>query len=100
VPLERLLPLFTTGPARIGGLGGGGRLAAGEPAHVVAFDPDAAWIVDVRALQYRNKVSPWNGRTLRGLVRTTWVHGAVAWDGERVVARVGRELLADTEVLR
>lgn len=100
VPLERLLPLFTIGPARIGGLGGRGRLAAGEPAHVVAFDPDAAWIVDAQALQYRNKVSPWNGRSLHGLVRTTWVHGHAAWRDGALVGRAGREVLTGAEALR
>ncbi len=100
VPLERLLPLFTTGPARIGGLGGRGRIAAGEPAHLVAFDPDATQTVHQQDLEYRNKMSPWDGRTLSGVAVTTWVHGAVAYRaGEGVIARNGREVLAEPATL-
>lgn len=100
IPLERLLPLFTTGPARIGGLAGRGRLAAGEPAHLVAFDPDAAYTVRADELEYRNKMSPWDGRTLTGVVDATWVRGTLAYrSGEGVIARPGRELLAEPATL-
>lgn len=95
IPLERLVPLFTAGPARIAGFPARGRLAAGEPAHLVAFDPDAQWRVDAAELQYRNKLSPWHGQTLDGLVAATYVHGALAYTPERgVLARGGREILA------
>jgi allantoinase len=100
IPLERILPLFTTGPTRIGGLGGRGRLAAGEPAHLVAFDPDAVHTVRAAELEYRNKMSPWDGRTLHGIVHTTWVHGVPAYRaGEGVLTRAGREILAEPATL-
>lgn len=95
VPLERLVPLFTAGPARIAGFPARGRLAAGEPAHLVAFDPDAEWTVDAAELQYRNKLSPWHGRTLAGVVAATYVHGGLAYTpDDGVTARAGREILA------
>ncbi|MFG6444482.1 allantoinase AllB [Microbacterium sp. P07] len=97
IAIERLLPLFTTGPARIGGLGGRGRLAAGEPAHLVAFDPDAAHPVDAAKLEYRNKMSPWHGQTLRGAVEATYVHGGLAYSAtDGVAERRGREILAES----
>ena len=40
IALEDLLPLFTTGPARVAGLTGLGALEVGAPAHLVAFAPD------------------------------------------------------------
>ncbi|MEU1971823.1 allantoinase AllB [Microbacterium sp. NPDC019599] len=95
IPLERILPLFTSGPARIGGLGTRGTLAVGEPAHLAVFRPDAPWTVRAADLEYRNKLSPWDGATLHGRVEATWVHGALAYDGA-VVARNGREILAST----
>jgi allantoinase len=99
IPLERLVPLFTTGPAAIAGhpsrgTPASGRIAAGAPAHLVAFDPDAEWTVRADALEYRNKLSPWDGRTLAGRVQGTWVHGALAWTPDAgALARAGREIL-------
>ncbi|GAA1704004.1 allantoinase AllB [Microbacterium sediminicola] len=95
IALEAVLPLMTTGPARIGGLGGRGTLAVGEPAHLVAFRPDAEQVVSAGALEYRNKLSPWDGATLRGEVAATWVHGALGFTPEGGIAgRGGREILA------
>lgn len=95
IPLERILPLLTTGPARIGGLTGRGRIAVGAPAHLAVFRPDAAFTVRAAELEYRNALSPWDGATLTGVVDETYVHGALAYRrGEGVVAREGREILA------
>ncbi|MGP3533464.1 allantoinase AllB [Microbacterium sp. RD1] len=100
VPIERLLPLVTVGPARIAGLGGRGRIAAGEPAHLVAFDPDQTRTVRARELEYRNKLSPWDGRMLRGVVASTWVNGVPAYRrGEGILARAGREILGEPATL-
>ncbi|WP_243076038.1 allantoinase AllB [Microbacterium sp. SS28] len=93
IRLERILPLFTTGPARIAGLGTRGTIAIGEPAHLVDFRPHESWTVRAADLEYRNKLSPWDGATLRGLVAETYVHGALAYRGG-VAARRGREILA------
>lgn len=48
-------------------------------------------------LEYRNKLSPWDGATLTGVVEETWVHGQPAYRrGAGVLARGGREILAPT----
>jgi allantoinase len=95
IPLQTLLPLFTTGPARVAGLGSRGRIAVGEPAHLVAFDPDAGFTVRAEDLEYRNKLSPWDGSHLSGVVHQTWVHGESAYRlAAGVARRGGREILA------
>lgn len=95
IPLERILPLFTTGPADLVRLGDQGRIAPGAPAHLAAFAPDRERTVDAARLQYRNKLSPWHGTTLRGVVTETYLHGRVVYrDGEGVLAREGRDVLA------
>lgn len=99
IRLEDLLPLFTTGPARIAGLDGLGAIAPGAPAHLVAFAPDDAFVVDAAALEYRNPVSPWHGQTLVGAVRETWLRGVSVYRrGEPVTRRAGRELLPTAAV--
>jgi allantoinase len=98
IRLEQILPLMTTGPSRIAGLGTRGTIAAGEPAHLAVFLPDETEVIDAAALEYRNKMSPWHGQTLTGVVAATYVHGVPVYRrGQPVAARVGRELIAGVE---
>nr|BFE88762.1 hypothetical protein GCM10020093_113630 [Planobispora longispora] len=62
-------------PAALAGLAGKGTIAEGGDADLVAFDPGAALTVDAAALHHRNPVTPYHGRTLTGVVRTTWLRG-------------------------
>ncbi|MEH1128289.1 allantoinase AllB [Micromonospora sp. CPCC 206061] len=62
-------------PAEIAGLRRKGRIAPGYDADLVAFDPLASFTVDADALHHRNPVTPYHGRTLQGVVRTTWLRG-------------------------
>jgi len=57
-------------------LGGKGKIAVGYDADMVVFAPEATVVVDVNQLQHRNKVSPYDGRELHGLVRRTVLRGA------------------------
>lgn len=98
IALEHLIPLMTTGPARIAGLGARGTIAVGQPAHLAVFRPGESITIDAADLEYRNPVSPWHGRTLTGLIETTYVHGEPVYRrGEPVVARPGREIIAAIE---
>ncbi|MBO3102081.1 allantoinase AllB [Cellulomonas fengjieae] len=96
VPLEALLPLLTTGPARVAGVAAG-TLAVGAPAHLVAFAPDDERVIDVHTLEHRNPVSPYDGATVAGAVRTVWLHGDVVVSAGRVTGPGrGRVLLPET----
>lgn len=66
---------MSRGPAALVGLSHKGSIAPGKDADLVAFDPDATFTVDPGALEHRNPVTPYAGRTLRGTVRTTWLRG-------------------------
>lgn len=80
VPVETLLPLFTTGPARIAGMDGAGEIAVGTPAHLVEFAPAERFLVRAAELRHRHPLSPYEGRELTGRVRRTWLHGVVVHD--------------------
>jgi dihydroorotase len=76
--LPHAIDLMTRRPAALLGLPAG-TLAAGAAADICLFDPDEAWTYDVKRGQSKSGNSPWNGRELRGRVRTTIVDGRVVY---------------------
>ena len=64
-----------SGPARFVGLPRKGSLASGCEANFVVFAPEDSFAVDVQALQHKNPLTPYDGRTLLGVVRSTWLRG-------------------------
>jgi allantoinase len=75
VPLADVVRWMAAGPAAVAGVAGKGSLAVGADADLVAFAPDATFAVDPAALRHRHPVSPYAGRTLRGVVRASWLRG-------------------------
>jgi allantoinase len=86
-------------PAQLAGLAGKGRIAAGCDADLVAFAPDASFVVEPGMLAHRHKVTPYAGRRLTGVVRRTWLRGReifgpeIAGTGEASAAGPAGELL-------
>jgi dihydroorotase len=72
--LTTLVDLWTRKPAELLKLPAG-TLAAGAPADLVLFDPEAEWTYDASAGFSKSRNSPWNGQKLRGRVRHTYVAG-------------------------
>ncbi|KAK3075407.1 Allantoinase [Teratosphaeriaceae sp. CCFEE 6253] len=52
-----------------------GALKVGMDGDVAVFDDEAEFEVQSSAMLFRNKCSPYQGKTLRGLVRETWLRG-------------------------
>ncbi|KAA8647220.1 hypothetical protein EYZ11_008654 [Aspergillus tanneri] len=52
-----------------------GDLVPGFDADICVFDDTAEWVVEPSTMLFRNKCSPYQGRTLRGQVRETWLRG-------------------------
>jgi dihydroorotase len=78
ISLMRLIELFTTGPARIVGVGRGS-LASGAPGDVTIFSTDREWTYDVNKSPSKSRNSPFDGRMFRGGPVATVVNGRVVW---------------------
>ncbi|MFF7729439.1 allantoinase AllB [Streptomyces sp. NPDC008001] len=73
---------MATGPAALAGLHRKGAVEPGRDADFTVLDPEAAFTVDPAALHHRNHVTAYAGRTLHGVVRSTWLRGRrIAHDG-------------------
>lgn len=60
-----------------------GDLGVGFDADIVVFDDAAEFCVQPSTMLFRNKVSPYENKTLKGVVRETWLRG------ERIFTREG-----------
>lgn len=76
VDLPSLLAKLSTNPARIFGLPGG-RLAPGEPADLVLFDPGAPWRIDAETLEASAGNTPFDGLPVQGRVTMTVKGGEI-----------------------
>lgn len=52
-----------------------GDLGVGFDADIVVFDDEAEFIVEPSTMLFRNKVSPYQDKTLKGVVQETWLRG-------------------------
>jgi len=78
--LPELVRRMSTIPARLFHLPGG-TLAAGAPADVVVFDPEARWTVDPARFRSKSRNTPYVGWELRGRVVRTLVDGRTVFAG-------------------
>lgn len=79
--LPTLWRALSLNPARRLGLPQG-RLAAGAPADLVLFDPDAPFVLDRFALKSKSKNTPFDGARMEGKVLATWVAGTRVFAAE------------------
>jgi allantoinase len=70
-----------------------GLIRQGNDADLVVWDPDAEFVVDAARLQQRHKLTPYAGRRLRGIVRTTFLRGRRIWDDGALVSERSGQLL-------
>ncbi|HEX6517257.1 MAG TPA: allantoinase AllB [Nocardioidaceae bacterium] len=73
--LPDLARWMSAAPARLAGLSRKGGVRVGSDADFCVLAPEESFVVDVHRLQHRNPVTPYDGRTLTGVVRSTWLRG-------------------------
>jgi dihydroorotase len=79
LPIDHVIALLSSNPARIAGLTDhhGGPVEVGRPANLCVIDPAVTWTVDRAKLASRSRNTPYAGRKLRGRVRHTVLRGEV-----------------------
>ena len=86
--LAEVVGWMATSPATLIGVRDKGAIAVGRPADLVVFAPDASFTVDARQLRHKNPVTPYDGRTLDGVVRQTYLRGERVDTGDRPRGRL------------
>ncbi|MGH8775736.1 MAG: allantoinase AllB [Jiangellaceae bacterium] len=77
-------------PAAIAGMQRKGHIALGYHADLCVFSPDDAFVVDPARLHHRHPVTPYAGRPLAGVVRSTWLRGRKITDDDGPLGRLLR----------
>jgi dihydropyrimidinase len=88
LPMERLVDLVSTTPARLFGLERKGAIEVGRDADLVLFDPTARRTLTAGDLHHTSDYTPYDGFELSGAVRSVFVRGRpVIRDGAFVGTR-------------
>ncbi|ARX87397.1 MULTISPECIES: allantoinase AllB [Streptomyces] len=81
--LEDVVRWMSTRTAELVGLDQKGAIEAGRDADFTVLAPDETFTVDPARLQHRNRVTAYAGKTLSGVVKSTWLRGQrIVSDGE------------------
>lgn len=75
IPLEQVVSWMAEKPAALARLSGKGQLAPGYDADFSIFAPEDSFVVDAAKLRHRNPITPYDGKTLSGVVRRTFLRG-------------------------
>ena len=88
--LADVVQWMSAAPAALAGLRAKGAIAPGRDADLVVLAPEETFTVDPAELHHRNQVTAYAGRTLHGVVRSSWLRGEQITDHGRTIQRVGR----------
>jgi allantoinase len=75
IALEQVVSWMAEKPAGLARLSGKGQLAVGSAADFAVFAPEETFVVDASRLKHKNPITPYDGRTLNGVVRKTYLRG-------------------------
>lgn len=88
---------MATEPANFAGLGHRkGKIACGYDADIVIFDAEATYQIDPKMIKYRHKITPYEGRKVRGVVKRTYVRGELVYRDNQLLGKpIGIPILAN-----
>jgi allantoinase len=97
IPIPWMVQLNTLATAQLAGLSDRkGKLAAGYDADLVLWDDRASFTVKAEDIRHKHKLTPYAGRSLKGVVKTTLIGGEVAYDAASGLTKPKGELIRHT----
>ncbi|MEV8319166.1 allantoinase AllB [Streptomyces sp. NPDC059900] len=90
--LEDVVRWMSTRTSELVGLDQKGAIEAGRDADFAVLAPDETFTVDPAELQHRNRVTAYAGKTLSGVVKSTWLRGERILHGGEFSEPAGRLL--------
>ncbi|WP_053365867.1 allantoinase [Bacillus sp. FJAT-27245] len=84
IPLEKIVELTATNPAKLFGLETKGTIAEGYDADLAIVNLNESFELKNEDLFYRHKHSPYVGMTFKGKVKTTIVNGEIVFDNGKI----------------
>jgi len=100
ISVERMVDLLSTTPARLFGFASKGALVVGRDADIVLFDPSARRTIRAEELHHSSDYTPFEGREVRGAVRSTIVRGSFVVRDGAFVGRRGFGRFVEREIER
>lgn len=89
IELQDIARWFAANPARNFGIARKGEIAVGNDADFAIIAPEETFTVKVAELEHKNKISPYDGREMRGVVKQTILRGNTELTRD---SKVGTEL--------
>lgn len=75
-----------------------GAIKVGYDADLIAFDPEADFRIEKDIIQHKHKVTPYEGRQLKGVVRRTYVRGRLIYEDGKLTAHANGDQILQKRV--
>ncbi len=94
--LRELTRWMSAAPAKLAGLDNRkGKIAVGLDADVVIWNPEKEFKVVPEIIHFKNKITPYSGMNLRGVVEATYVRGAKVYENGVFAERPEGKLITE-----
>lgn len=75
-----------------------GAIKVGYDADLIAFDPKADFQINKDIIQHKHKVTPYEGKQLKGVVRKTYVRGRLVYENGKLTTHASGDQLLQKRV--
>ena len=79
ISLWQVVKWMSQKPAELAGLTRKGAIRVGMDADFAEFDTEAQFTVEPTALFHKNQITPYQGKTLQGKIKQTWLRGELIY---------------------